>query len=231
MKTMVILLFVILKTSFGIAQSSLDYFYYKVQKTDKSLWAICHHFSAQMDEVKRLSKKSTDVIYVGERLKIPAKGFVVHQVSLKDKSLWRISQRYNINYQSILAFNRKSDAIIRTGEYLVFPKKWMPQHRESESYSNMFSYQGATYQVHVDIEKGDISRITLSLYVRKEGKWLLVDREQNIEATSSKYYLKKEKVFKDLNGDGILDLRFLDKANQRYQRYQLLFPAAQFKRL
>jgi LysM repeat protein len=220
MKIKFIFLFFITFGQVSFAQSE-TYFYYKVKKTDKSLWAVCHHFSAKMETVKKLSKKKDDVIYVDELLKIPAKDLFIHKVTSNDKSLWSISQRYGINYKALLKFNRKTDAIIRTGEYLVFPKTWKKGERSIESYAKMYSYQSETYQIYVEIEKADISRIRLSLYIRADGRWQLQDKLEGIKATNSKHYLKKEKVFKDLNGDGIDDLRFLDPENKKYQKYKI----------
>lgn len=221
MKVNLILLFFMLLSTSLMAQNKASYFYYKVQKTDKSLWAVCHHFSVDMKLVKQLSNKKDDVIYVDDRLKIPAKGLIVHKVSSKDKSLWSISQRYGVDYKALLKFNRKADAIIRTGEYLVFPKSWQKGQRKVESYSKMYIYQKQTYQLYVEIEKADVSHITLSLYIRQDGRWQLQDKVDGIKATSSKHYLKQEKVFRDLNKDGIKDVRFLDQANKKYQYFKL----------
>lgn len=221
MKANLILLFFMVLSSSLMAQNKVGYFYYKVQKTDKSLWAVCHHFSVDMKEVKQLSNKKEDVIYVDERLKIPAKGLFVHKVSSKDKSFWSISQRYGIDYKALLKFNRKSDAIIRTAEYLVFPKSWQKGQRKVDSYSKMYVYQKQTYQIYVEIEKADVSHITLSLYIRQDGHWQLQDKVDGIKATTSKHYLKKEKVFRDLNKDGIKDLRFLDQESKKYQYFKL----------
>lgn len=110
-----------------------NYILHTVKKEDKNLWRICENYAVFVDSVLQFNQKKTDIIQIGEKIKIPTSHLVVHIIKKSDKNLWRICQNYGVNLQEIKRFNRKKDNIIREGEQILIPRKWISKKFPSAS--------------------------------------------------------------------------------------------------
>lgn len=99
---------------------------YKVVQGD-SLYIIAKRFNTTVDQLKKLNNLTTDVINIGQILKLPdaaavppAPGVVNYTVAAGD-TLWLISRRFNTTVDNIKTLNNLTGDTIHTGQTLKIP--------------------------------------------------------------------------------------------------------------
>lgn len=104
-----------------------DHFVHTVQKEGQSLWALAHKYQTTVTAIQQLNNLDTEVIFVGDQLKIPISTshlFHLHQVNKMGETLWSLSQQYQVSVPQIKEMNGMphTDNTIKIGEVLKIPK-------------------------------------------------------------------------------------------------------------
>lgn len=95
---------------------------YIVQSGD-SLWSIAKKFNTTVDEIKRLNNLSSNVLTLGQVLKIPnttSTNYITYTVKLND-SLYKIAQNYNTTPEEIKRVNGLTSNVLMIGQQLKIP--------------------------------------------------------------------------------------------------------------
>lgn len=95
---------------------------YVVQAGD-SLWLIAQRYQTTVDAIKRLNGLTSDLINVGQILKIPfsqAEAYIEYTVRSGD-TLWLLSRRYNTTVEAIKKANGLTSDLLSIGQKLKIP--------------------------------------------------------------------------------------------------------------
>lgn len=98
--------------------ATLDYVDYTVQSGD-NFWKISQKYKMPISIIKEYNKTTSDILTIGEHLKIPVQ---VHIVESGD-TFWKISQLYQVSISDIKLYNNKTTDIINIGEKLLISNK------------------------------------------------------------------------------------------------------------
>lgn len=101
--------------------------YYSVQKGD-SLWTIARKYNVSVDELKKYNNLSSNMLTVGQTLRIPEKGSgtpgasegVLYTVKSGD-SLWKIANQYGVSVNDLKNENNLSSDNLSVGQTLIIP--------------------------------------------------------------------------------------------------------------
>ena len=91
---------------------------YTVQKGD-SLYAIAKMYDTSVEELKEINNLSTNVLQIGQVLKIPSK--YKEYIVKKGDSLWKIAQENNTNVSTLTKINNLKSTILQIGQKLLIP--------------------------------------------------------------------------------------------------------------
>ncbi|MFS8651436.1 MAG: LysM peptidoglycan-binding domain-containing protein [Caldibacillus sp.] len=103
-------------------QENSTYTVYTVKKGD-SLWKIAQKYKTTVDELVKLNKvKNPDLIYPGQKLKVPAKApskptAAVYHTVKKGDTLWGIAKKYGTTVNKLVSLNKiKNPDLIFPGQ-------------------------------------------------------------------------------------------------------------------
>ncbi len=91
---------------------------YKVVPND-TLYKISQLFNTTVGTIKTDNKLSSDVIYPGQVLNVPAQTYTIKS----GDSLYLIAQKYGVSITSIRQANNKWDSLLMPGQTLLIPAK------------------------------------------------------------------------------------------------------------
>lgn len=95
-----------------------------VVKNGDTLWNIANRFDTNINEIKRLNNLSSDILNVGQVLKIPnvtgSLPTLTYTVKSGD-SLWSIANKYNTTVNSIKQLNNLTSNLLSIGQVLKIP--------------------------------------------------------------------------------------------------------------
>ena len=100
---------------------------YTVKKGD-SLYVIANKYGITVDELKAANNLSSNLLNVGQILKIPKKEeatpseYEVYTVKSGD-SLWSIATNYGVSVDDIINLNNLGTTILQIGQQILIPKK------------------------------------------------------------------------------------------------------------
>lgn len=102
-----------------------SYFEYVVQPGD-TLWMLAQRYGTTVDAIKNLNGLSSDILNIGQILKIPSAGtdpvpYFEYTVRPGD-TLWQLSQRYGTTVDAIKSLNGLTSDILNIGQVLRIPK-------------------------------------------------------------------------------------------------------------
>lgn len=87
---------------------------YIVKKGD-TLWDLANKYNTSVNKIKELNKLNSNIIYVGQKLKIPNSLYTVK----KGDSLWKIAKNYNTTINKLIEVNNLKDTTLQIGQKLI----------------------------------------------------------------------------------------------------------------
>ncbi len=96
-----------------------------VVKSGDSLWLIAQRYQTTVDAIKRLNGLTSDMLRIGQVLKIPASQaapYIEYTVRAGD-TLWLLSQRYGTTVDAIRRLNNLTSDILQIGQVLRIPTR------------------------------------------------------------------------------------------------------------
>lgn len=107
------------------SQGPLPYIEYTVRLGD-TLWLLSQRYKTTVDEIKRLNGLTSDMLHVGQVLKIPtasgpSPSYFEYTVKSGD-TLWLLSRRYGTTVDEIKRLNGLSSDMLNIGQVLRIPR-------------------------------------------------------------------------------------------------------------
>jgi LysM repeat protein/peptidoglycan hydrolase-like protein with peptidoglycan-binding domain len=96
-------------------------FEYIVQSGD-SLWLLAKRFHTTIDAIKALNNLTSDVIDIGQVLKIPSTATSFTYTVRAGDTLWLLSQRFHTTVDAIKALNNLTNDVLDIGQILQIPQ-------------------------------------------------------------------------------------------------------------
>ena len=97
----------------NIISSSNSDEYYIVKKGD-TLWDLANKYNTSVSTIKSLNNLSTNVLQIGQKLKLPNNYYIVK----KGDSLWKIAKEYNTTINNLIKLNNLKNSTIFVGQKL-----------------------------------------------------------------------------------------------------------------
>ncbi len=85
-----------------------------------SLWKIANSYGISVADLKSYNNLSTDLLSIGQVLKIPSASSTVYTVKAGD-SLWKIANNYGISVEALKKANNLSSDLLQIGQTLKIP--------------------------------------------------------------------------------------------------------------
>ena len=91
-------------------------------KSGDSLWSIANKYNTSVSELKSLNNLSSDVLQIGQVLKLPSNNLTGNTYTVKfGDSLWSIANKYNTSVNELKSLNNLSSDILQIGQVLKLP--------------------------------------------------------------------------------------------------------------
>ena len=88
-------------------------------KSGDSLWSIANKYNTSVSELKSLNNLSSDVLQIGQVLKLPSNNKLY--IVKSGDSLWNIANRYNTTVNTLKNLNNLSSNSLTIGQELILP--------------------------------------------------------------------------------------------------------------
>ena len=97
---------------------------YTVERGD-TLWNIAKKFNTNVNEIKRLNNLKSNVLYVGQTLKVPeyykAEDTNISYVVKRGDNLYSIARQYGVNVNDLKKINNLTSDILSIGQIINIP--------------------------------------------------------------------------------------------------------------
>ncbi|MBO5183036.1 MAG: LysM peptidoglycan-binding domain-containing protein [Bacilli bacterium] len=95
-----------------------------MQKGD-TLWSIAKKFNTNVNDIKNLNRLSSNVLYVGQTLKVPeyykAEETNISYIVKKGDSLWSIANQYQTTVNDLKKYNNLTSDSLKIGQVIEIP--------------------------------------------------------------------------------------------------------------
>lgn len=94
-----------------------------IVKSGDSLWKIANRFNTTVDAIVNLNNLNTNLLQIGQELKIPTSGTSNNRVYVvkSGDSLWKIANLYNTTVDAIKNLNSLTSNTLQIGQELLIP--------------------------------------------------------------------------------------------------------------
>lgn len=99
---------------------TLDEINYTVKKGD-NLYTIANKYDTTVNEIKKINNLSSNVLKIGQVLKLPNLNKIITYTVKKGDSLWKIANKYNTTVKKIITLNNLSTSTLQIGQTLLIP--------------------------------------------------------------------------------------------------------------
>ena len=108
-----------------LTDDTSDYIIYTVVKGD-TLSSIAKRYNTTVSELARLNNiENVNLIYIGQRLKIPKNTNYITYTVVRGDTLWNIARRYNTTVDTLVKLNNiKNPNLIYVGQKLKIPNNY-----------------------------------------------------------------------------------------------------------
>lgn len=93
---------------------------YIVQKGD-NLYTIANKYDTTISDIKKINNLSTNILQIGQLLKIPGSINYNTYIVKKGDSLWKIANKYDTTVKKIMTINNLSTPTLKIGQSLLIP--------------------------------------------------------------------------------------------------------------
>ena len=93
---------------------------YVVQKGD-NLYSIANKYDITIDDIKKLNNLSTNVLQIGQVLKIPGSTNYNTYVVKKGDNLWDIANKYGTTVKKLMTINNLATTLLKIGQSIIIP--------------------------------------------------------------------------------------------------------------
>ena len=94
--------------------------YYTVTRGD-TLWSIANKYKITVDELKRLNNLTSNIITIGQKLRVPSNTTEQVYIVKKGDSLWAIANKFGITVNDLVSYNNLNTLTIQIGQQLKIP--------------------------------------------------------------------------------------------------------------
>ena len=100
---------------------NVDYLTYTVKKGD-TLYGIAKTYGVSVEQIKSLNNLTSDILKIGDVLKIPAKNVeTTSYIVKKGDTLYGIAKAYNITVDELINYNNLQSTVLQIGQVLNIP--------------------------------------------------------------------------------------------------------------
>lgn len=125
-----------------------------------TLWQISQKLGVSVSDIKQLNSLTSDMIYIGQKLKVECKTYTVQPGDV----LWKIAHENNSTVNAIKSANNLTTDIISIGQILIIPDTVTPSPSEDSNQPSV-STKSTWPEVTYIVQPGD----TVSAVAKKFG--------------------------------------------------------------
>lgn len=84
-----------------------------------TLYSIAREYNTTIDEIKILNNLSTNILYVGQKLKVPMTTITTTYIVEKGDTLYSIADKFNTTVDKIKSLNNLNSNFLKIGQELI----------------------------------------------------------------------------------------------------------------
>lgn len=104
----------------NIPSSSSGEINYIVQKGD-NLYSIANKYDVTIDDIKKLNNLNSNILQIGQVLKIPGSTNYNTYIVQKGDNLWDIANKYGTTVKKLMTINNLNTTLLKVGQSLLIP--------------------------------------------------------------------------------------------------------------